>query len=228
MSNVKNYHEQGGKKWVVGGQLEITSGGKLTFKETELKPALGQANSEASTIAALKEDFNALLGRLFAAGLMVVDKTALEAAITAALELLDSAVVGEDVGEYPQAAYDTFESAIETALGVADDGEATQNEVSAAVTALTSAVSTFEAAVITVDKSVLRAAIAAAQDILDGAEVGSEPGQYPQEAVTAFETAIDAAQAVVENADATQTDVDDAVTDLAAAVSTFEAAVIGD
>lgn len=213
---------------MVGGQLEITSGGKLTFKETELKPALGQANSEASTIAALKEDFNALLGRLFAAGLMVVDKTALEAAITAALELLDSAVVGEDVGEYPQAAYDTFESAIETALGVADDGEATQNEVSAAVTALTSAVSTFEAAVITVDKSVLRAAIAAAQDILDGAEVGSEPGQYPQEAVTAFETAIDAAQAVVENADATQTDVDDAVTDLAAAVSTFEAAVIGD
>ena len=99
MSNVKNYHEQGGKKWVVGGQLEITSGGKLTFKGTELKPALGQANSEASTVAALKEDFNSLLGRLFAAGLMVVDKSALETAITAALELLDGAVVGEYVGE---------------------------------------------------------------------------------------------------------------------------------
>lgn len=226
MSNVKNYHEQGGQKWVVGGQLEITAGGKLTFKGTELKPALGQTNSEASTVAALKEDFNSLLGRLFAAGLMVVDKSALEAAIIAALELLDSAVVGEDVGEYPQAAYDTFESAIEAALGVVDDTGATQNEVSTALAALTTAVSTFEAAVITVDKSVLRAAIAAAQDILDGAEVGFEPGQYPQEAVTAFETAIDAAQAVVENADATQTDVDDAVTDLGTAVSTFEAAVI--
>lgn len=147
MSNVKNYHEQGGKKWVVRGELELAKGGRLLFNGQELKPALGQTDSEASTVAALKEDFNALLGRLFAAGLMVVDKTALEAAITAALELLDSAVVGEDVGEYPQAAYDTFESAIEAALGVVDDTGASQGEVNTAVTALTSAVSTFEAAV---------------------------------------------------------------------------------
>lgn len=226
MSNVKNYHEQGGKKWVVGGQLEITSGGKLTFKGTELKPALGQANSEASTVAALKEDFNALLGRLFSAGLMVVDKSALEAAITAALELLDGAIVGEDVGEYPQAAYDAFESAIETALGVADDTGASQGEVNTAVATLALAVSTFEAAVIVVDKSGLIAAIAAAQALLDDAEAGTEPGQYPQEAITAFETAIGAAQAVVDNTEATQTNVDDAVTALATAVSTFEAAVI--
>ena len=133
---------------MVGGQLEITAGGKLTFKGTELKQALGQMDSEASTAAALKEDFNALLGRLFAAGLMV-DKTTLEAAITAALELLDGAVVGEDIGEYQQAAYDALESAIETALGVVDDADVTQDDVGAAVTALSTAVSTFEAAVIT-------------------------------------------------------------------------------
>jgi hypothetical protein len=125
MSNVKNYHEQGGKKWVVGGQLEITAGGKLTFQGTEFKPAAGQVNSEASNVAALKEDFNSLLGRLFAAGLMVVDKSELEVAITAALELLDSAVVGAGVGEYPQDDYDTFESAIEAALGVANDTDVT-------------------------------------------------------------------------------------------------------
>lgn len=147
VSNVKNYHEQGGKKWVVGGELELAQGGRLLFNGQELKPALGQMESEASTVAALKEDFNFLLGRLFAAGLMVVDKTALEAAITAALELLDGAVVGEDVGEYPQAAYDVLESAIETALGVADDTDATQGEVGIALTALNTAVSTFEAAV---------------------------------------------------------------------------------
>ena len=226
MSNIKNYHEQGGEKWVVGGQLEITSGGKLTFQGTELKPAAGQVNSEATTIAALKEDFNSLLGRLFAAGLMVVDKSELEVAITAALELLDGAVVGDSLGEYPQAAYDTFESAIEAALGVADDTDVTQGEVNTAVTALTSAVSTFEAAVIVIDKSSLIAAIAAAQDLLDAAEVGTEPGQYPQEAITTFETAIGAAQAVVDDAEATQNDVDDAVTTLAAAVAAFEAAVI--
>ena len=226
MSNVKNYHEQGGKKWVVGGQLEITADGKLTFQGTQLKPALGQTDSEASTIAALKEDFNALLERLFTAGLMVVDKSALEAAITAALELLDGTVVGEDVGEYPQDAYDTFESAIEAALGVADDAGVTQSEVNTAVTTLNTAVSTFEGAKILVDKSVLRAAIAAAQALLDDAEAGTEPGQYPQEAITTFETAIGAAQDVVDDAEATQSDVDDAVTTLAIAVSTFEAAVI--
>lgn len=226
MSNVKNYHEQGGKKWVVGGQLEIAAGGKLTFQGIELKPAAGQAESEATTIAALKEDFNSLLGRLFTAGLMVVDKSALEASITAALELLDSAVVGAGVGEYPQGDYDTFESAIEAALGVADDTDVTQGEVNTAVTALTSAVSTFEAAVIAVDKSSLIAAIASAQDLLATAEAGTEPGQYPQEAITAFETAMVAAQAVVDDAEATQNDVDDAVTTLAAAVAAFEAAVI--
>ena len=149
MSNVKNYHEQGGKKWVVGGQLEIVADGKLTFQGTELKQASGQVDSEASTIAALKDDFNSLLGRLFAAGLMVVDKSALEAAITAALELLEDAVVGEDIGEYPQDAYDTFESAIEAALGVVDNAGATQNDVNTAVATLVLAVSTFEAAVIT-------------------------------------------------------------------------------
>jgi hypothetical protein len=39
MSNVKNYHEQGGMKWVVEGELEIAVGGKLTFQGKELKPA---------------------------------------------------------------------------------------------------------------------------------------------------------------------------------------------
>ena len=148
MSNVKNYHEQGGEKWVVKGELELAGKGRLLFNGQELKPALGQTDSGASTVAALKDDFNALLGRLFAAGLMVVDKTTLGTAITAALELLDGAVVGEDIGEYPQAAYDALESAIETALGVADATDVTQGDVGAAVTALSTAVSTFEGAVI--------------------------------------------------------------------------------
>lgn len=70
MSNVKNYSEQGGEHWVVEGELEIVAGGKLTFEGKELKPAENQADSEATTIAALKDDFNALLEKLKAAGLM--------------------------------------------------------------------------------------------------------------------------------------------------------------
>ncbi len=70
MSNVKNYTEQGGDQSVIGGTLDIVSGGKLTFAGTELKPVAFQANSEATTIAGLVADFNSLLAKLIAAGLM--------------------------------------------------------------------------------------------------------------------------------------------------------------
>lgn len=70
MSNVKNYTEQGGEKTVIGGTLEVTSGGKLSFEGMDLMPAENQAESIASTIAELKTDFNALLTKLKAAGLM--------------------------------------------------------------------------------------------------------------------------------------------------------------
>ncbi len=70
MSNVKNYTQQGGEKTVIGGVIEIAAGGKLTFTGIELKPAGVQADSTASTIADLLVDFNALLAKLKAAGLM--------------------------------------------------------------------------------------------------------------------------------------------------------------
>lgn len=94
MSNVKNYTEQGGEKTVIGGildiasggtleivsggtleiasgaTLDIASGGKLTVAGTELKPAATQADSTAETVADLITDFNALLAKLQAAGLM--------------------------------------------------------------------------------------------------------------------------------------------------------------
>lgn len=70
MSNVKNYTEQGGEKTVIGGTLEITAGGKLTFDGDELKPAETQSDSTATTISDLKSDFNALLAKLKAAGVM--------------------------------------------------------------------------------------------------------------------------------------------------------------
>ncbi|MDP3059052.1 MAG: Head fiber protein [bacterium] len=70
MSNIKNYTEQGGEKTVIGGTLEVVSGGKISFAGSELKPTGAQANSIASTIAGLLADFNALLAKLREAGLM--------------------------------------------------------------------------------------------------------------------------------------------------------------
>lgn len=70
MSNVKNYTEQGGEKTVIGGILEIVEGGQVVGLPSDFTPAAFQADSTASTIAGLVVDFNALLAKLKAAGLM--------------------------------------------------------------------------------------------------------------------------------------------------------------
>lgn len=67
--NAKNYTEQGGEKTVIGGTLEIKSGAVVTGL-----PVLdNQAASTAATIEDLVTDFNALLTKLKAAGLMISD-----------------------------------------------------------------------------------------------------------------------------------------------------------
>ena len=68
--NTKNYTERGGDKTVIGGELAVTAEGKVTFDGTELKPAAVQADSTAVDVADLVADFNALLAKLKAAGLM--------------------------------------------------------------------------------------------------------------------------------------------------------------
>jgi hypothetical protein len=70
MSNVKNYTKQGGEKTVIGGELLVTSEGKLTFDGVEVKPSALQTDSTAADVPALVSDFNALLAKLKAAGLM--------------------------------------------------------------------------------------------------------------------------------------------------------------
>lgn len=71
--NAKNYTEQGGEKTVIGGTLEILEGASVTGLPSSSTPAENQAASTASTVAGLKDDFNALLAKLKAAGLMAAD-----------------------------------------------------------------------------------------------------------------------------------------------------------
>ena len=68
--NTKNYTEQGGEKTVIGGTLEI----KQEASVTGLPIAENQADSTATDVAGLAADFNALLAKLKAAGLMVADE----------------------------------------------------------------------------------------------------------------------------------------------------------
>ena len=67
--NAKNYTEQGGDVTHIGGKLVFDEGGSL-----EGGLIANQADSEATTVAALKEDFNSLLVKLKAAGLMTADE----------------------------------------------------------------------------------------------------------------------------------------------------------
>jgi len=71
--NAKNYTEQGGEKTVIGGTLEIKEGASVTGLPSQFTPAENQLDSTATTIAGLVSDFNALLTKLKAAGLMGAD-----------------------------------------------------------------------------------------------------------------------------------------------------------
>lgn len=68
--NTKNYTKQGGEETVINGNLNIGAEGTLTFDGHSLKPAVYQGDSIATELATLVTDFNSLLAKLKAAGLM--------------------------------------------------------------------------------------------------------------------------------------------------------------
>ena len=78
--NTHNYFANGGNELVIGGKLTflpgatIEGGDDLFGQPASFEPIGYVADSEATTIAALKDDFNALLAAVRAAGLMVSSK----------------------------------------------------------------------------------------------------------------------------------------------------------
>ena len=71
--NTQNFFAHGGSELVIGGKLTILEGAEVTGIQSVFTPAANQADSTASTIATLKEDFNTLLASLKTAGLMEPD-----------------------------------------------------------------------------------------------------------------------------------------------------------
>ncbi len=72
--NAKNYVEQGGDIWRIGGTLIIEDDARVEGMPAAFTAAENQEASEAGTIADLRSDFNALLEKLKAAGLMSADQ----------------------------------------------------------------------------------------------------------------------------------------------------------
>ena len=84
----RNFHAHGGSEWVIGGKLTFLPGAVVEGAEGLFDLPHGgeaglpyMADSEATTVAALREDFNTLLAALRKAGLMAsaaVDSAAVE------------------------------------------------------------------------------------------------------------------------------------------------------
>lgn len=68
----RNYTAHGGRETVIGGKLTFLPGAtvKGLNEALSMPKAHFQPDSEAATVAALRADFNTLLGTLRAAGLM--------------------------------------------------------------------------------------------------------------------------------------------------------------
>ena len=153
--------------------------------------------------------------------IVVADKTALTTTINNAITLMESKTVGITLGNVPQTAKDTFQSAITTAITVKTNAAATQAEVDAQILALGTAITNFKNTEITThhDTIVLSLAIKSAQALYNTAEKETKKGKA--EGLKAkLQEAITNAQAVVTSAATTsQGDIDVAVTTLNAAAA---------
>ena len=78
--NTHNYFANGGNELVIGGKLTFLPGATIEGGDDLFRPSLPfdqiayVPDSEATTIAALKDDYNALLAALRSCGLMVSSK----------------------------------------------------------------------------------------------------------------------------------------------------------
>ncbi len=235
---VKEDKSAAGKVRILAANIGGVTGGSSLILNLNFKVKEGVQNTEGS-IAVTTADLGiapegtVIQGELTSITIAVAagteaDKTQLVAAINSAESIYTNAVVGSQPGQYPQSAKDIFRTAIDTAIAVRDNGSAAQEQVDGAAVALNNAVQAFSNSVIPepgVNKAALAAAISIADALFGEAEVGTLPGQYPQEAKDALGTAIIAARSVFNDSDATQSQTDSAVTALNIAIDVFKAAV---
>ena len=81
----RNYHAHGGNEWVIGGKLTFLPGATIEGAEGLFDMSAGTQvqipnlpAGTATTVAALREEFNGLLSALKASGLMAPDAPEME------------------------------------------------------------------------------------------------------------------------------------------------------
>lgn len=145
---------------------------------------------------------------------IVADKSALNTAITEAETYYNS--IKDDHAEAAAA----LKTAIDNAKTMQEKGDATQEEVNNALSALNTAKTTAEGAVLTETKTTLNNDITAAETYYNSIK------DDHADAANTLKDAIDAAKAVKDNANATQAEVEAAIAALASAKTTAEQTVL--
>jgi|GEM_PF-1721508 len=224
-----------------GMELELYTEATVAALTAAVSEAQALLTSNTAEQAAVDEASNQLHAALQALAVaQVVDKVALNTAITEAESLYGNAQVGTSPNQYPQAAKDAFRLAIDAAIGVYESEAADAAAVAEAIANLATAVQTFNAAIIgepvtpvdpvePADKAALVSVIGHAEGLLVKATnvaEGSKLGQYEAGAKAALQTAINEAKMINTSVSATVNEVEQAVVTLTAAVELFNSRFI--
>jgi hypothetical protein len=186
-------------------------------------------NNASSTQAQLDQavdDLNSAINTFEALQIYIepLDKSLLSATITNANNKLALAEdnIGSLPGNYPLSAVNALLAAISHAQNVLQNAE-TQEELNNEVIDLESAIAVFIASEVSVpiDKSVLDSLIAVGDTLMQTAETGTEPGQYPYTSYSSFYSDLQSARSLSRDALATQEEVDAKVVVLELALQLF-------
>ena len=179
-----------------------------------LRTALSEAEKVYAEESADQETINAAARSLMDAvtSLVVVDvDTRLDILIQKAEELL------ADSDQYTSASVENLQAALDAAKLVADDRQASDEEINEAYSALAEAITSL---VRKAEKSELKTALDKANAIL------ADPGRYVDDTIAGLQAAADAAQAVYDKEDASLAEIGEAVKSLVDEI--LKARLLGD
>lgn len=201
---------------------------------TAINAAIAKATAIADKAGATKSEVNSELAAITKAisdykltAIPENDKAALTAQITVSTTAYTAAKVGTLPGEYPAAAAEEFQKAIDAAKATKALFTATAAEIKTAADALKTAQAAFEATKIgAADNAALLVKISDAKKALATTTEGTTNGTYPAAERTKLQAAIDAADVVAKNTAATSTEISTAVSTLTDAITAYNKTII--
>lgn len=193
--------------------------------------ALDAAKVVYNDYSATQEQLNAAVtslkqaGTTFAAGVVVIDFSALKNAISVANAALAAAEPekGAGSGTYPESAFTTLQEVIDAAVLVNGSTTVNQTTVNQSVESLTAATTTFNASRIPNDYSALQTLLSEAKTLESTTPVGSVGGAAPDASHQTLLAAITKAELSLTST--VQTDINKAVSVLKMNVSIFKKAI---